>query len=196
MDEPPSTSDELPTMFIANAGPTRLTVGGDVSERRLQTAKALLDALGRELLGASSGVRRGRLEYERARLLESPIGDKSGAAEAYLRAHALLGDHVPTIHGARRVLLALGRSDEVLALYDAEIRLADGPLRRAELHYEKGCHLEDVLNRPKEALLAFEAASELSEDDATRVRGICARSSISTSARSRRSRRRRRRCMR
>ncbi len=178
MDEPPSASDELPTRFIANGGPTRLTQGGDVAERRLQTAKSLLDALGRELLGASSGVRRGRLEYERARLLESPIGDKSGAAEAYLRAHALLGDHVPTIHGARRALLALGRSDEVLALYDAEIRLADGPLRRAELHYEKGCLLEDVLNRPKEALLAFEAASELSEDDATRVRGIARAASL------------------
>ena len=62
MDEPPSASDELPTRFIAGGGPTRLILGGDVSERRLQTAKALLDALGRELLGASSGVRRGRLE--------------------------------------------------------------------------------------------------------------------------------------
>ena len=138
----------------------------------------MLEAIGRELAGPSVGVRRGRLEYERARLLENPLGDKSGAAEAYLRAHTLLVDHLPAIHGARRVLLSLGRADEALPLYEAEIRLSDSPERRAELQYEKACLLEDVLGRPREALLAFEAASELAEDDATRIRGISRAASV------------------
>ena len=178
MDEPPA-DDDLPTVYRPSGGAAlRLPGSSDTRERQLTHARALLEAIARELGGPSAGVRRGRLEYERARLLESPVGDRAGAAEAYLRAHALLGDHLPTIRGARRALLALGRADEVLALYDAEIRLADSAARRAELNYEKACLLEDVLKRPKDALLAFEAASELTEDDATRIRGIARSASV------------------
>jgi tetratricopeptide (TPR) repeat protein len=178
MDEPPSSDDELPTIYRPSAGAARPTGNSETAERQLGHARALLEAIGRELNGPSVGVRRGRLEYERARLLESPLGDKSGAAEAYLRAHTLLVDHLPAIHGARRVLLSLGRADEALPLYEAEIRLSDSPERRAELQYEKACLLEDVLGRPREALLAFEAASELAEDDATRIRGVSRAASV------------------
>lgn len=140
--------------------------------RAVETAQALLTAVRRELERGPSRVRAGRLEYEAARLLESPLGDLAGACDGYLRAHALLPDHLPSIQGARRTLLLLGRARETLPLIDAELRLAESSERRAQLLYEKGCLLEDVLGEPESARAAFEEAGRLGERDATRVRGI------------------------
>lgn len=140
--------------------------------RAVDTARALLAAVRSELERSPSPVRAGRLEYEAARLLEAPLGDTGAACEAYLRAHALLPDHLPSIQGARRTLLLLGRARETLPLLDAELRLSDSPERRAQLLYEKGCLFEDVLNEPERARAAFDEAGQLGELDATRVRGI------------------------
>src|SRR5690606_28500148 len=142
------------------------------ARRAVATAQALLTAVRRELERGPSRVRAGRLEYEAARLLESPLGDLAGACDGYLRAHALLPDHLPSIQGARRTLLLLGRARETLPLIDAELRLAESSERRAQLLYEKGCLLEDVLGEPESARAAFEEAGRLGERDATRVRGI------------------------
>jgi hypothetical protein len=48
----------------------------------------------------------GRLHYEIARLYESPLGDLVNAADYYQRAYALCPDHLPTLRGARRALIA------------------------------------------------------------------------------------------
>lgn len=140
-------------------------------EPRVRTARELIDTLAQELAQGPKPIRAGRLHFEIARLYEWPLRESEKAVEHYQKAHALLGDHLPAIRGARRGLLATGKYPEVLALYDAEIKLTAEPERRAQLYYEKACLLEDVLGHKKEAREAFETALELGQGDATRLKG-------------------------
>jgi tetratricopeptide (TPR) repeat protein len=151
------------------------------AEPRVRAARELVDALAQELAQNPKPIRAGRLHFEMGRLFETPLGEPKEAVEHFQKAHALLGDHLPAIRGARRGLLALGRMQDVLALFEAEIKLTAEPDKKAQLFYEKGCLLEDVLGQRKEAREAFESALGLGPGDATRIKGTLRIQSIARS---------------
>jgi len=141
------------------------------AEPRARATEDLLQALRSELAQQPKGLRAGRLHYEVARLLESPIADFKAAADSYLRAHALLSEHLPSIRGARRTLIAIGRAQDAVPLFDVEIKLTAEPEHKAQLLYDKACLLEDVLGQRKEAREALEQSAELGKGDPTRIKG-------------------------
>jgi tetratricopeptide (TPR) repeat protein len=114
--------------------------------------------------------RAGRLHYECARLLESPIGDFDAAAMHYREAHQLIPEHVPTLQGARRTLLLTRDANAVLPLIDAELSVASQSKHKALLLLEKGRLLEDELGNQRSAQVAFAKACELEKADLTLLR--------------------------
>ena len=109
---------------------------------------------------------RGRLHYEIARVCEAVLGDRERAAEHYTQALSSTSEHLPSIVGARRVALALGRFDAAVGLFDREIRLTALRAGKAALLLAKGRMLEDRLGRNDAAREAYAAAIELSDPDA------------------------------
>ena len=140
---------------------------------RVDTHAAGVHVLGRpELEQHPKPLRAGRLHFESGRLLESPLSEMKEAAEHYLKAHALLGDHLPSIRGARRTLLALGRAQEAVQLFDAELKLTAEAAHKAQLLYDKAAVQEDLLGQRKEAREALDASADLGRGDATRIKAI------------------------
>jgi len=139
-------------------------------EPREKAARDLLSALRSELDQHPKPMRAGRLHFESARLFESPLGEMKEAAENFLKAHALLGDHLPSIRGARRTLLALGRAQEAVQLFDAELKLTAEAGHKAQLLYDKASVQEDLLGQRKEARESLEAANDLGRGDPTRIK--------------------------
>lgn len=105
-----------------------------------------------------------RWHYEIARQSEYPLGDLERAAEEYQRAVSLRPDHVPSIRGARRVLLRQGNSSQALQWFDAEVRLVGKPKRRADLLLQKAECLSK-LNRDAEIPKTLSAALEILPTD-------------------------------
>ncbi|HMA93064.1 MAG TPA: tetratricopeptide repeat protein [Polyangiaceae bacterium] len=101
-----------------------------------------------------------RWHYEIARQSEYPIGDLTRAIEEYQRAVALRPDHLPSIRGARRVLMRQGSLSQCLQWFDAEVRLAATPKQRADLLLEKAECLSR-LNRDTEVPKVLATASEV-----------------------------------
>ncbi len=102
-----------------------------------------------------------RLHFEIARLYEAPIGDLRRAAAHYQEALKHRPQHLPTIQGARRVLIGRRSYQAALELYDEELRLTPDPGRKAQLTHAKGRLLEDVLGRRDDAAEAYSSALEL-----------------------------------
>ena len=121
----------------------------------------MLAAFERELATHPKPHRAGRLHYECARLFEWPLADTLRAADHFQKAHALVLDHLPSVLGARRTLIAAKRHQQALPFFDAEIRLTADPQRKAVVYYEKGLVLDDALNQKQQAREAFEAGLEL-----------------------------------
>jgi tetratricopeptide (TPR) repeat protein len=132
-------------------------------ERARQLVEGYLDELQRHL----PPRRAGRLHYECARLLESPLGEMNQAAEHYQKAHQLIPEHVPTLRGARRTLIATGNREAALLLFDAEVTLTADPVRKALLLYEKGCVLDQHAIGRKQAQAAFASACALDKSNPT-----------------------------
>ncbi len=161
------------TTALRGAGALNISPPSSVPvEPRQRAARELLSALRQELEMHPKPLRAGRLQFESGRLHESPLGELKEAAECYLKAHALLGDHLPSIRGARRTLLALGRAQEALALFDAEAKLTAEPSQKAQVLYDKAGVLEDVLGQRKEAREVLQLAAELGKGDGTRIKSI------------------------
>lgn len=129
-------------------------------------ARELLTLCSKALEKEKDPVRRGRLHYECARVLEVPLGDLEQATKNYQSAYKLIPDHEPTVAGLRRVLLRRERFDEALPVFDHSVRLEERAEDKAALLYDKGRLLEDRLKKPAEARSAYEAALELSPLDA------------------------------
>ncbi len=110
--------------------------------------------------------RAARLYYEIARLLEFPLGDLEQAQAAYQKALRLAPDHLPTIRGTRRVLLARKQFKASLELFDTEIKLTSDPNRKANLKLQKGRLLEDRLSDPMGARASYSGARSLHAGDA------------------------------
>ncbi|HET9930496.1 MAG TPA: tetratricopeptide repeat protein [Polyangiaceae bacterium] len=179
--EPRATPNSKERLALGSALPLDATLDDATAPRsplpsspppksRQQVARELIAALRQELDQHPKPLRAGRLWFEAARLLESPLGELKEAADAYLRAHGVLAEHLPSIRGARRVLLTLGRAAEALPLFDAELKLTSEADRKAQILYDKAAVLEDVLGQRKEAREALELAAELAKSDATRVK--------------------------
>jgi cellulose synthase operon protein C len=173
----PRTS-EPPRPRTSDAGPeperlkTRVGVGDKPVEPRVENARKLLAIYNAELLRNPEPPRAGRLHYEIARLHESPLADLGAAAEHFQKAYALCPEHVPTLRGARRVLLARRTFQNALPLFDAELRFTSDPAQKALLLYEKGRVLEDQIGQRREAREAYAAALELDKSNATYLKAL------------------------
>jgi tetratricopeptide (TPR) repeat protein len=132
----------------------------------------MVEAFERELVGSPTAQRSGRLHFECGRLYESPIGDLTKAAEHYQKAQQQLPHHVPSVQGARRVLIAQKAFAAALPLFDAEIRMTNDPRRKALILYEKGGVLEDLMGQKSQAREAFEAGLELDKGEATLLKVV------------------------
>ncbi len=143
-----------------------------IQDPRVEEARAFVEVCRAEIPGERDKARAGRLHYEVARLLESPIGDLAAAADHYQRAHALLPEHVPTIQGARRALVGQKSYQAALPLFDAEVKLTADASRKALLLYEKGRLLEDQMAQKREAGDAFAAALELDKSNPTLLKAV------------------------
>jgi tetratricopeptide (TPR) repeat protein len=143
-----------------------------VVDPRVEEARAFVEACRSELAKERDKLRQGRLHYEIARLLENPIGDLTGAAEQFQRANTLLPDHVPTMQGARRALVAQKSYQAALPLFAAEVRLTADPKHKAQLLYQKGRLLEDQMAQKREAGEAFAAALELDKSNPTLLKSV------------------------
>ncbi len=141
-------------------------------EARGVAARVMVEAFERELVGSPAAQRSGRLHYECGRLYESPIGDLTKAAEHYQKALQQLPHHVPSVQGARRVLIGQKAFAAALPLFDAEIRMTNDPRRKALVLYEKGGVLEDLMGQKSQAREAFEAGLELDKSEATLLKVV------------------------
>ena len=135
-----------------------------------ERARQLVDLFLAELQKRPERRRAGRLHYECARLLETPLGDFEAASAHYREAHQLIPEHVPTLQGARRTLLMSGDVNAVLPLIDAELGVTSQPQHKALLLLEKGRLLEDELNNQRSAQVAFSKACELEKSNLTLLR--------------------------
>jgi tetratricopeptide (TPR) repeat protein len=167
-----ATADATTSLRLAGPTPSIAPPSNVPQEPREKGARELLSSLRAELEQHPKPLRAGRLHFESGRLLESPLSEMKEAAEHYLKAHALLGDHLPSIRGARRTLLALGRAQEAVQLFDAELKLTAEAAHKAQLLYDKAAVQEDLLGQRKEAREALDASGELGRGDATRIKAI------------------------
>lgn len=156
-----------------DAAPTHFDVGAKqrhaspwTEERRdqeqKQNAQKLVDLFEAELNKPIEKSRRARLHYEAARLYECPLGDLEAASRHYEQAIKLTRTHVPSVRGARRVLLALKRHKQAVKLFDAELELTTDPTHKAMLSYEKSMVMALQLGQKNEAREALRQAVALS----------------------------------
>ncbi len=161
-------ADHAPTRVVASL-PGAMS---PAAAARMQHAKDLLQACQEALANETVPARAGRLHFECARLFDSALDDSTKAADHYLRAQALLPDHLPSILGARRALLQGGDYAAALPLFDAELRMTASPLRKALVALEKARILGEKLGQKREAREAYEAALELDETNPSSLRAV------------------------
>ncbi len=135
-------------------------------------ARALIKACENELGKAPAPLRAARLHFEIARLYEHPLLDLRRAAAHYQEALGLSPEHVPTIRGTRRVLIARKGFQIAAPLFDAEARLTSDPRQKAALLFQKGRLLEDVMGAREEAKAAYQTALELDRGDPALLKAV------------------------
>lgn len=156
-------ADAQPTHFDMSADERHAspwTQEGQLEAMRTQAAQ-LIELLEAQLARKPERTREGRLHYEVARFYESPLRKLDDAVSHYEMAARLIPHHVPTLRGARRVFMALGRYKPALKMLDAEIYAAQDSATKATLLFQKGRLLADQLGLKSDAREAFEQAAEL-----------------------------------
>lgn len=143
--------------------------------RAVRAAEELIAACEAELRTHPDERRAGRLHYEMARLFESPLSDPRRAAMHYQESLKRQPDHLPSVRGARRALLARRSYQAALPLFEAEARLTPDPRAKAALLHARGRLLEDVLGRKDEARQAYTSALELDRGSPVILRSLIAR---------------------
>jgi tetratricopeptide (TPR) repeat protein len=109
----------------------------------------------------SDPAHRGRLSYAIARQYEHALSDPKKASTHYQAALDAMPEHLPSVRGLRRTLLARKSWQAALPLFDREVRLVADPTRKASLLLAKGRMLEDALDQKADARRAYENAFEL-----------------------------------
>ncbi|MBW2529822.1 MAG: tetratricopeptide repeat protein, partial [Deltaproteobacteria bacterium] len=111
------------------------------TKRKPPPTKSLIQLCEVELAAKPDAPRAARLHFEIGRAHETDSGDGELALKHYRQALEQLADHKPSIRAARRLLLE--RNDkEALTLFDAEIRLTEGPEDKAALWLAKAEAIE------------------------------------------------------
>ncbi len=162
--QPLTEPDAQPTQFDVPAGERHASPWTAERQREtmLQHAQQLVELFESQIARKPSKQREGRLHYEVARVYESPLQQFDEAARHFEHAARLMPQHVPSLRGARRVLLTLGRYKQALKLYDAEIEATGESSQRASLYFQKGRLLAERLGQKADARAAFEQAAECS----------------------------------
>ncbi|HEY3233433.1 MAG TPA: hypothetical protein VGJ84_01875, partial [Polyangiaceae bacterium] len=160
------------TRVISSPPPAPATPDQRELDQRVVHARALITVCESELKSRPEKLRAMRLHYECARLFETPIGDLKSAADHYQKALAMAPDHVPTLEGARRVLIQQKSYQAALPLFDAQVRLTASPRQKAALLYSKGRLLEDQMGLKREAREAFETAADLNGQDLSLLKAV------------------------
>jgi cellulose synthase operon protein C len=159
----PADGDAQPTQFDTSAEERHAspwTQEGQLEAMRAQAAQ-FVELLEAQLARKPERTREGRLHYEVARFYESPLRKLDLAVSHYETAARLIPQHIPTLRGARRVLLSLGRYKPALKMLEAEIAVAQDSASKATLLFQKGRLLSDHLGMKSDAREAFEQAAEL-----------------------------------
>jgi len=177
LEAPPVGATPVGQRAPAIPTPDPTAVAREISERarpeqHAEIAREMIAAFERELAHGPKPPRAGRLHYECARLFEWPLRETLRAAEHYQKAHALTPDHLPSVRGARRALVASKRPQLALGLYDAEIKLVSDPHQKAVLQYEKGLLLEDALGQRREAREAYQAGLDLDPANTSLLKAV------------------------
>ncbi len=117
-------------------------------------------------------ARAARLHYEIGQIHEEVLGELTTAATHYTEACSLAPDHLPSIRGARRTLLRLGRYRDVLPMFGAELNVTRNPRRRARIHYLRGRVYEESLADRPQARMAYGKALELDPNNPTLLAAV------------------------
>jgi len=165
-----SAPGTIPSPAAAGKAEERAPV--DLDDPFSQDAIAFVRSCEAELATNPDPLRAARLHFEIARLSETPLGDLRRAGAHYQEALARAPDHVPSIRGARRVLIVRKSYQSALALFDAEARITSDPRKKAALLYAKGRLLDDVMGLKGEARDAYAAALELDRGDASLLKAL------------------------
>lgn len=131
-----------------------------------QQQESFAHALESHIAEGAHGERLARLLVELARVTALHLRDLSTAAVHYTRAMRAAPEMLSAVQGARVTLVALGRIEEALPLFDAEAKLLSSPRQKSLLLYEKGRLLEIELGDRANALSCFRAAHELDRQNA------------------------------
>lgn len=151
---------------------TSVDNAGTETDPHVHNALVLARACEAELLQSPEPERAARLHFEAARQYESPIGDLRRAVSHYQEALVLWPEHVPTLRGARRVLLARKNYQAALSLFDAEARLTSDVSHKAAVLHAKARLLDDVMGQKSEARDAYVAALELDRSDPSLLKSV------------------------
>ncbi len=116
-----------------------------------------------------------RLHYEIGRLYEAPLGDLRRAAMHYQESLKRQPEHLPSLRGTCRVLLARRSYQAAAQLFEDEARLTPDPVDKASLLHIRGRLLEDVLGRKEEARDTYTSALELDRTSPVILRSLIAR---------------------
>lgn len=161
--------ESRPSFNSSAEGGEAPTMPGQITEPKMARAWELVAFCIDELKRSEDPLRGARLHFEAARLLEHPIQDFDGAARHYQNAYVCNPEHLPTLQGARRSLLALGSFSAALPLFDVEIRLISDARRKAMLLFEKARLLDEQLGLGGVAREALESAVALDPSNLTLV---------------------------
>lgn len=151
--------------------------GGDggassVLEAYNDEAKGAIAQYREDLAEETDPQRVGRFHYEIGRLYDTVVGDFDAAAEHYGKALGLIPSHLPTIVGARRVMLERGEHIKALDLFDRELRVTADRGAKAGLMFAKARVLEDKLNRIEDARKVYASATELIAADPVALKAL------------------------
>lgn len=162
-------SDILPTRFDVEADQRHASPWTEEKRQQSQveSAREAIDLFEGQLKDATDKLRRARLHYEAARLYESPIRDFDAAAKHYEQSVKLQPAYVPSIRGAGRCLLQLGRHKAACRFFDLEAEHCTSAEEKATLLYQKSQVLAFALGSKPEARDTLREAVNLSRTDLT-----------------------------
>ncbi|MFT7578408.1 MAG: tetratricopeptide (TPR) repeat protein [Myxococcota bacterium] len=139
----------------------------------MRIAETLVKRFQEELMkGDPRPGRAARLQYEAGRLLEYPLGRLDEAVSHYVGSLKTLPEHLPSIRGARRCLLRLGRYHDVLPHLAAELQLTPDAETRVSLLRMRAEVLEKTNASPDRVRQTFVQALAVDPADAATLKAL------------------------
>ncbi len=154
---PEESPGPAPVALPPSPKPPAASRGAPLRATAAEVDRQLVDTCKRELDGEKEPTRIARLHCA----IAIALGDSDEALDHFKRALERLPDHLPSIRGARRLMLQRRNVKGAGILFDAEIRLVDEPRRQAQLAHAMGRALEDLGGDADGARKWYERAVEL-----------------------------------